>query len=68
MDTDIRNAKIATQLNDLLDLIQKKQLNQARSLLEKLMEDLPANNLELSKARLLLRKQELRIEKNHEEQ
>lgn len=40
MDTDIRNAKIATQLNDLLDLIQKKQLNQARSLLEKLMEDL----------------------------
>ncbi|WPD74203.1 AAA family ATPase [Dickeya fangzhongdai] len=65
MDTHIRNAYIATKFNDLLDLIQRQQLTQAKVLLDELTEELPATNLELTKARLLLRKQELRGEKNH---
>ncbi|WP_262254118.1 AAA family ATPase [Pectobacterium polaris] len=65
MDTHIRNAHIASRFNDLLDLIQCKQLTQATTLLNELTEELPATNLELTKARLLLRKQELRGEKNN---
>nr|WED67545.1 AAA family ATPase [Pectobacterium colocasium] len=65
MDTDIRNAHIASKFNDLLDLIQRNQLAQAKTLLNELTEELPATNLELTKARLLLRKQELRGEKNN---
>ncbi|WP_205567660.1 AAA family ATPase [Pectobacterium brasiliense] len=65
MDTDIRNAHIALKFNDLLDLIQRKQLAQAKTLLNQLTEELPATNLELTKARLLLRKQELRGERNN---
>ncbi|UEM39403.1 AAA family ATPase [Pectobacterium aquaticum] len=65
MDTHIRNAHIASKFNDLLDLIQRKQLAQAKTLLNELTEELPPTNLELTKARLLLRKQELRGEKNN---
>ncbi|WP_197731763.1 MULTISPECIES: AAA family ATPase [Dickeya] len=65
MDTHIRNAQIAKKLGDLLDMIQHQQLTQAKTLLEELTAELPASNLELTKARLLLRKQELRGEKNH---
>ncbi|UYA62529.1 ATP-binding protein [Pectobacterium sp. F1-1] len=65
MDTHIRNAHIASKFNDLLDLIQRKQLAQAKTLLNQLTEELPPTNLELTKARLLLRKQELRGEKNN---
>ena len=60
MNTDIRNADINKKLNDLLDAIQDKQLTQARMLLAELEAELPESNIELLKARLLLRKQELR--------
>lgn len=60
MDTDIRNAEINTQLNDLLDAIQDIKIEEAKGMLRQLESLLPANNLELTKARLLLRKQELR--------
>ncbi len=60
MNTDIRNADINKKLNDLLDAIQDKQLTQARTLLAALEAELPESNIELLKARLLLRKQELR--------
>ncbi|MFB1120895.1 AAA family ATPase [Dickeya dadantii] len=65
MDTHIRNARIAEKLGDLLDMIQRQQLTPAKALLDELTAELPATNLELTKARLLLRKQELRGEKNH---
>ncbi|MEI7376220.1 AAA family ATPase [Dickeya chrysanthemi] len=65
MDTHIRNARIAEKLGDLLDMIQRQQLTQAKTLLDELTAELPATNLELTKARLLLRKQELRGERNH---
>ena len=64
MDTDIRNKTINKRLNDLLDLIQDKDLDQAKVLLGELESELPEQNMELTKARLLLRKQELRLAKD----
>ncbi len=66
MDTDIRNADINSKINDLLDAIHSRNLNDARILLNKLEEELPAKNMELAKARLMLRKQELRNAKDNE--
>jgi len=63
MDTDIRNTEINTTLNDLFDAIQDADFIRAKSLLTMLEESLPSNNFELTKAKLLLRKQELRHEK-----
>jgi len=64
MDTDIRNEVVGEQLEDLLDAIQDRQFTTARALLEKLKKVLPESNIELMKAQLLLRKQELRSAKN----
>jgi predicted ATP-binding protein involved in virulence len=60
MDTHIRNADVTRRLNDLLDLIQDNRLNEAKHSLEELRQELPPNNLELTKAGLLLRKKEQR--------
>lgn len=60
MDTAIRNEQVASRLNDLLDLIQERHFDKANALLATLKTELPANNLELTKASLLLRKEELR--------
>ncbi len=60
MDTSIRNEKINAKLNNLLDAIQDSRLTEAQQLLAELTEELPPNHLELVKAKLLLRKQELR--------
>lgn len=69
MDTHIRNAKITTQLNDLLDLIQQANdsdsLPQAKEALYKLEQELPPNHLEIVKAKMLLRKQELKYAQNN---
>jgi len=66
MDTDVRNAKVNIKLNDLLDAIHTQDLNTAQRLLAQLEEELPARNMELAKARMLLRKQELRSAKDNE--
>ena len=63
MDTDIRNAEINTGLNDLFDAIQEAKFDHAKNLLATLESSLSGNNLELIKAKMLLRKQELRHEK-----
>jgi predicted ATP-binding protein involved in virulence len=60
MDTSIRDPEIDIKLNDLLDAIQDSNLAQAQKLLTELTAELPANHLELVKAKLLIRKQELR--------
>jgi len=67
MHTSIRDEKIDTELNDLLDAIQDSKLAEAKQLLAELTEELSAtpNHLELVKAKLLLRKQELRHENNY---
>lgn len=64
MDTHVRNEAISKQLNDFMDLVHDKKLDDANVLFEKLAAELPADNLELTKARLLLRKEALRREKN----
>ena len=60
MDTGIRNSSINIQFNDLFDAIQEAKIEEAKGMLNKLESTLPANNLELAKAKLLLRKQVLR--------
>ncbi len=65
MDTSIRNQTINTKLNNLLDAIQDFQRTEAQQLLAELTEELPDNHLELVKAKLLLRKQELRHAKDN---
>lgn len=60
MNTSIRNEKIDSELNDLLDAIQGSNLDQAQQLLAALTAELPTTNLELVKAQLLLHKQKLR--------
>jgi predicted ATP-binding protein involved in virulence len=60
MGTHIRNESVAVRLNDLLDLIHDRKLDAARKLLQEMEAELPEQNLELAKARLLLRKEELR--------
>lgn len=60
MGTHIRNESVAVQLNNLLDLIHDRNLDAARQLLRGMEAELPEQNLELAKARLLLRKEELR--------
>lgn len=64
MDTSIRNRSIEEKLNDLLDSIHNAKLDVARKQLTELEADLPENNIELTKARLMLRKQELRHAEN----
>ncbi|MET0265333.1 MAG: AAA family ATPase [Duganella sp.] len=64
MDTHVRNASVASRLGKLLDLIQDHQLDAARAALAELNAELPPHNIELLKAGLLLRKEELRSAKN----
>lgn len=64
MDTHIRNASVATRLNDLLDLIQDNRLDEARQAIGTLESELPPQHLDLARARLLLRKQEMRSAKD----
>lgn len=65
MDTDIRNAAVNKKLNDLLDAIHDSNISTAKELLDELEKELPDRNLELAKARLLLRKKELKIAKDN---
>ncbi|MDQ6961232.1 MAG: AAA family ATPase [Mariprofundaceae bacterium] len=64
MNTDVRNTEIQTQLDDLMDAMQDRNLQHARELLSQLRESLPSGNIEITKAELLLRRLELRLEKN----
>lgn len=64
MDTDIRDHDINEKLGNLLDAIQDADIVTATTLLQTLETELPSGNMELAKARLLLRKKELQIAKN----
>lgn len=69
MDTDIRNSSVSESLNNLLTLIQnadsKQKIQMAKELLYSFKNELPHLDLEIAKANILLRKQEIRSEKNH---
>ncbi|KAF1024840.1 MAG: hypothetical protein GAK37_03009 [Pseudomonas sp.] len=60
MDTDVRNSEVQARLDRLLELLQDKQLKQAKALFDELSADLPPGHIELTKAALLIRKLELR--------
>lgn len=64
MDTDIRNSTINIRLNDLFDAIHDKKIDAAKTIINELETELPASNIELIRAKLMLRKQELRREEN----
>lgn len=65
MDTDIRDHDINEKLGNLLDAIQDADIVTAKTLLQTLETELPSGNMELAKARLLLRKKELQLAKNN---
>lgn len=64
MDTYIRNANVSERFSSLRDLIEDGKLADAQKLLEALESELPAQNLELCKSRMLLRKETLRRAKD----
>jgi predicted ATP-binding protein involved in virulence len=66
MDTEVRNAQVQQQLNDLLNTIQFQELDSAKEKLAELEKQIRSDNLELIKARLLLRKMELRHAQNQQ--
>ncbi|MBR7890147.1 AAA family ATPase [Marinomonas sp. A79] len=65
MDTDIRNAVINEKLTLLYDSIHDSEIENAKQQLTELQHTLPIDNIELSKARLLLRKKELNLERDN---
>lgn len=66
MNTNIRNDKVTEQLNELLNLIQDRNLDEAQKKLEALQKELHEDNSELLNAKWLLKK-EIRHAKNPEE-
>ncbi|MBI6217188.1 AAA family ATPase [Proteus sp. DFP240708] len=66
MDTDFINQKVQSQIGDILDAIQNADIATAKDLLAELEQDVSTNNIELVKARLLLKKKEVQLEKNQQ--
>lgn len=64
MGSFYRNEHIHQELNLLLNFIQDNQLDKAKTKLAELKKELPLNHSELLKAKLLLKKQEIRHAKN----
>lgn len=64
MDTEIRDHEIDNRLNELLDAIHDADIDRAKTLIQGLEQELPEGNIELAKARLLLRKKELQLAKD----
>lgn len=64
MHTSPQNEEIQAAINDIIDLIHLNELDRARHSLTALADRIPSgSNIEVAKANLLLRKQELRNEK-----
>lgn len=66
MDTDFINQKVQSQIGDILDAIQNADIATAKNLLAELEQDVSTNNIELVKARLLLKKKEVQLEKDQQ--
>ena len=64
MDTDIRNEAVQTALDEMQYFLMRGELDEARTLYGVLADELPANHIELAKASLLIRKLEVRREKD----
>ncbi len=64
MDTDVRNETVQDELDNILDLIQDGELNQAENKVAQLSKSISPDNIELMKMRLLLRKVAVTHEKD----
>ncbi|UBU47705.1 AAA family ATPase [Cobetia amphilecti] len=64
MNTHARNANVTKQISDILDLIYDGLISEARVKLADLSENIPSDNIELARLKLLLRKKELKSDKN----
>lgn len=64
MDTAVRNENVQQKLDDVLDEIQNGNFEKSKELIELLSSDLSPNNIELAKARLLLKKMEMKRAKS----
>ena len=64
MDTAIRNEQVQNQLDDLFDSIQDGKLDEAEATITALSQELSLNHIELTKARFLLKRMELKRAKN----
>ncbi len=59
MDADIRNSEIQTAIDDLRDALQDGSLDKAKEMIADLEQKIAFDNLELNKARLLIRRLEI---------
>jgi predicted ATP-binding protein involved in virulence len=64
MDTAVRNEDVQQKLDDILDEIQGGHFEKSKELIDLLSSDLSPNNIELAKARLLLKKMEMKRAKS----
>ena len=64
METASRNSRVAEQIQSLMEAAQDGELNLAKTYLAQLENDLPTDHIELLKAKLLIRKLELRRAQN----
>ncbi|MFT4928262.1 MAG: putative ATP-binding protein involved in virulence [Phenylobacterium sp.] len=67
MNTDVRNSQVNNQINQLLSQLQSGHLEAAQDTFNQLSTELPKGHIELAKANLMIRKLELRREKNRQE-
>lgn len=65
MDAGIRNAEIQQAFDDLRDTLQEGRLSDAKGLLDELEQKIAIDNLELSKAKLLIKRLEAQRAANH---
>lgn len=64
MDTDVRNPIIDDKIKSIMNAVQDKELQRAKSILDELNQELPDNHIEMIKSRLLIKRLELSNEKN----
>lgn len=66
MGTASINQRVKSQIGDILDAIQNADIATAKDLLTELEKEISTNNIEIVKARLLLKKKEVQLEKNQQ--
>lgn len=64
MDTGIRNEAVQNCLDEMQHFLMRGELDEARTLYGVLADQLPADHIELARASLLIRKLEIRLEKD----
>ena len=60
MNTDVRNAEVDKTIDDLLNFLNEKKIEEAKSLLGELEKELSENHIEVVKSKLLIKRLELK--------